>query len=148
MSASYPSSTKSFTTKTSGQTVASSHINDIQDEIVALENALLTGIAHNVLPDANNTRDLGSSGKTWANIYATILKVNGIQLQAPLVQTTTSTGTVNDFALTTPANVLLLRCNNATDLTLTGFVAGTDGQKLMIVSIGAGNVFIKHQNAG
>jgi hypothetical protein len=83
-----------------------------------------------------------------ANVYAVNLKVNGIALQAAIPQTTTLTGTQNDFVLTTPANVLVLRCNNATDLTFTGFVAGTDGQILIIESVGAGNVFVKHQNAG
>lgn len=148
MAASYPSSVVALSTKNDGDTVFASHVDALQDEIIAVENGLLTGIAHNVLPDANNTRDLGSVAKAWANIYAISLKVNGIALQAPLVQTTTLTGTQNDFVLTTPANVLVLRCNNATDITFTGFVAGTDGQVLIVESIGAGNVFVKHQNAG
>lgn len=38
--ASYPTSTKSFTTKNAGDTVQAAHINDIQDEIVAIEDAL------------------------------------------------------------------------------------------------------------
>jgi hypothetical protein len=130
-SASYPSATKSFSTHLAGQVIASADINAIQDEIVAVENGLRTGLAHNVLPDANNTRDLGASGTKWANVYTTALNVNGATIQAPVIQTTTSTGTVNDFALTTGANVL--RCNNATALTLTGFTAGTDGQSLIVV---------------
>jgi hypothetical protein len=142
-SASYPSATKSFSTHLAGQVIASADINAIQDEIVAIENGLRTGLAHNVLPDANNTRDLGASGTKWANVYTTALNVNGATIQAPVIQTTTSTGTVNDFALTTGANVL--RCNNATALTLTGFTAGTDGQSLIVVSIGAGQVNLSHQ---
>jgi hypothetical protein len=67
--ASYPSSTKSFTTKTSGQTIASSHINEIQDEIVAIENGLLTGLAHVLKPLTDATYDLGASGKQWKNLY-------------------------------------------------------------------------------
>ena len=65
----------------------------------------------------------------------------------PTEQTTTSTGTVNDFDLT--AAYTLLRCNNASDLILTGFtVAGsapTEGDRVTIVSVGAGNVFFSHQ---
>jgi hypothetical protein len=64
----------------------------------------------------------------------------------PVVQTTTSTGTQNDFALTADCDVL--RCNNATLLTLTGFAAGFDGQRVVIVSIGAGQVDLSHQAAG
>lgn len=71
MAASYPSSTKSFTTKTDGpaQTVFAAHVNDIQDEVVAVENGLRTGLAHNTIPDADATRDLGSSSKQWANVF-------------------------------------------------------------------------------
>ncbi len=59
---------------------------------------------------------------------------------APVIQTTTSTGTQNDFVLL--GNVSELRCNNATLLTLTGLTAGTDGQRLLLVSVGAGQVDI------
>ncbi len=58
----------------------------------------------------------------------------------PIIQTTTSTGTQNDFVLLGRASEL--RCNNATLLTLTGLTAGTDGQQLTIVAVGAGQVDI------
>lgn len=64
---------------------------------------------------------------------------------APTVQTTTSTGSQNDFALTTGVSVL--RCNNATLLTFTGLVAGFDGQEVDIISVGAGQVDIPNQSA-
>lgn len=63
-----------------------------------------------------------------------------------VIQTTTSTGTQNNFALTTGAGVL--RCNNATLLTITGLSAGYDGQRLVILSVGAGQVDLSHQAAG
>lgn len=61
------------------------------------------------------------------------------------VSTTTSTGTVNDFNF---SNASVVRLNNATDLTLTGLVAGYPGQEVVLISIGAGNVYLAHQNAG
>lgn len=64
----------------------------------------------------------------------------------PVVQTTTSTGTVNDFALTTSAAVL--RLNNATALTLTGISAGVDGQVVDLVAVGAGDIAFNNENAG
>jgi hypothetical protein len=148
MAASYPAGTKSFSTKVDGpgNTVFAAHINDAQDEIVALENGLRTGIAHDLLPDANNTRALGSVGKTWSGIFTNALSVGGATISGPIVQTTTSTGTVNDFALTAGANVL--RCNNATALTITGFAAGYDGQRMIVRSLGAGQVNFSHQAAG
>jgi hypothetical protein len=64
-------------------------------------------------------------------------------------QTTTSTGTQNDFSLS--ATNTLLRCNNASDLTITGFTVGGSapaaGARVTIVSVGAGHVFFKPQNA-
>lgn len=70
----------------------------------------------------------------------------GLQAATATIQTTTSTGTVNDFALSsTTAPLVILRCNNATDLTLTGFVAGTAGQRVLVQSVGAGNVFLASQ---
>lgn len=70
----------------------------------------------------------------------------GLSAATAVVQTTTSTGTVNDFALSsTTAPLVILRCNNATDLTLTGFVAGTAGQRVIVQSVGAGNVFLTPQ---
>ncbi len=62
-------------------------------------------------------------------------------------QTTTSTGTQNDFSLS--ARYTLLRCNNASDLTITGFTIGgsapVGGDRVTVVSVGAGNVFLTHQ---
>jgi hypothetical protein len=50
MAASYPSSTKSFTTKTDGpsQVISASHVNDLQDEVVAIENDIRTGFTNAV----------------------------------------------------------------------------------------------------
>ncbi len=47
MAASYPSATKSFSTKVDGpgHVIAASHINEIQDEVVAVENDLRSGLS-------------------------------------------------------------------------------------------------------
>jgi hypothetical protein len=66
-------------------------------------------------------------------------------LANPTQATSTLTGTQNDFNF---SGVSCLRLNNATDLTITGFLAGVPGQVLEIVSVGAGNVFLSHQSAG
>lgn len=44
MPASYPSSAKSFTSKSNGQTVDAGHINDLQLEVTAIENDLIAGV--------------------------------------------------------------------------------------------------------
>ncbi len=61
-----------------------------------------------------------------------------------IIQTTTATGGQDNFAVTA-ARRLLLRCNNASLLTFTGFAAGTAGDIIDVVSIGAGQVDLDHQ---
>lgn len=67
-------------------------------------------------------------------------------LTSNIVQTDSFTGSVNNFALTTGVRVLY--CTNATSRTYTGFSAGIDGQRLLVISKGAGQVDFSHQNAG
>lgn len=68
------------------------------------------------------------------------------------VATTTATGTQNNLPV--DANVTLLRCNNASALTITGLgitggaLAPISGQVLTVVSVGAGQVAIDHQSVG
>lgn len=40
----------------------------------------------------------------------------------------------------------LLRCNNSSDLTIRGLVAGTPGQKLTVASVGTGHVFFEPED--
>jgi hypothetical protein len=61
-------------------------------------------------------------------------------------QVVSLTGTQNDLALT--AGVRLVRCTNATKLTITGMSAGYDGQLVTIMSIGNGEVHFAHEHTG
>lgn len=63
MAASYPTSTKSFTTKIDGNTISAAHVNDAQDEIVAVETGLRDGLAHD-LKFTDASYDIGKSGAT------------------------------------------------------------------------------------
>jgi hypothetical protein len=47
--ASYPSSVKSFATRSAGQTIGSAHMNDVQSEITAIEQELVTSGLTNAL---------------------------------------------------------------------------------------------------
>ena len=70
MAASYPTAAKSFSTKSDGDTVEVADVNDLQLEMTAVENALLDGLAHDLLPDSTaNTRDLGSTSKKWLDLH-------------------------------------------------------------------------------
>lgn len=67
----YPNAVPAFTTKNAGDTIQPSHINDLQTEVAAVENALLsTGLAHNVKFATDATYDIGSATLRARDIYA------------------------------------------------------------------------------
>jgi hypothetical protein len=100
----------------------------------------LSAVAYKVVLKDSGGSTIATADPVYGAAYLAGLAV------APVVQTITSTGTVNDLALTsTTAPLVILRCNNATDLTLTGFVAGTAGQRVIVQSVGAGNVLLTPQ---
>lgn len=61
--------------------------------------------------------------------------------------TITTTGTQNNFAPGLVGNTLV-RCNNATLLTITGLTGGIEGQRVTFMSIGLAQVDFAHLNAG
>lgn len=103
-------------------------------------NLLLNG--DYALSATDRTITLVYNGTNWSEVARSVNATAGAT-----VQTITSTGTQNDYAVTA-ARSLILRCNNATLLTFNGFAAGTDGDIIDIVSVGAGQVDVAHQNAG
>ncbi len=71
----------------------------------------------------------------------------GVDTRVNLIEcaeaTVTTTGNIDNLDF---SNATVLRMNNATDSTISGLVAGVAGQILVIRSLGAGNVFLAHQN--
>jgi len=69
--ANYPGSVTTFATRSAGQKIASAHVNALQDEVNALEDALLTtGLEHNLFPESTaDARTLGTSSKYWGLSY-------------------------------------------------------------------------------
>lgn len=91
-----------------------------------------------------------SSGSTiWTADNQTGATYLAQQASMPTIQTTTATGTQNNFALSCGTSVAtcILRVNNATDVTFTGFSALGAGTRLIVLSVGAGNVYLSHQSA-
>ncbi len=79
--------------------------------------------------------------KAWlSGVYTT---VSGVITGSEVTKTTT--GNIDDLDF---SNATLIRMNNATDATIRGLAPGVGGQIVIIVSVGAGNVFLAHQNAG
>jgi len=103
------------------------------------------------IPAANLTGPLpASSAENLVNIPAANLTgpvpAASLPTIAPIVQTVSSTGTVNDLALDAETTDLL--CDNATALVLTGLAGGSAGRRVFVHATGAGSVKVAHQNAG
>src|SRR5574337_904164 len=62
MAASYPASIKTFTTKVDNVDFPQAvHVNDMQDEINAIETGLINGFAHNIKFLTDNLYNIGAS---------------------------------------------------------------------------------------
>lgn len=81
MSASYPGAVKAFTNRSAGQQIASAHVNDLQDEVNAIEAGLLNG-----------TAPLNSSNSTVVSLSVT----GALKLRGNVYTTPSSGATAND----------------------------------------------------
>lgn len=93
--ANYPNSAPSFTNKSAGQTIASAHINSIQDEVTAIGAGLIQGTAQ--LNSSNSTVVMLTVGPSSNSRGLDV--VNGSTDAGIRLRTTGSSGTV--WAITT-----------------------------------------------
>lgn len=82
MAASYPGAVKVFASRSAGQVIGSAHVNDLQDEVNAIEAGLLNG-----------TAPLNSSNSTMVGLSVT--SVSTIAGTLNVTANSTFTGTVN-----------------------------------------------------
>jgi hypothetical protein len=97
------------------------------------------------VPSPSLLTTTGALGSGTAN-NTTFLRGDQTWAKAWTVVTSTSVGTLNDFAPGLVGNTVV-RMNNATLATITGFAGGFDGQRVIVQSVGAGQVDEAHQNA-
>lgn len=93
MAASYPGAVKTFATRSAGQSIDPGHVNDLQDEVSAIESGLLNGTAPLVASNAtlNGLQVTGTSTFTGDVVF---------------------TGTVSGIGTATPPTV---KVNNSAD---------------------------------
>ncbi len=97
------------------------------------------------IPAISSTYFASLSGADLTNLVASNLASGLVpQAQKSSEGTTTSTGNQDNVDF---SGVDSLRCNNASLLTLRGLLAGVPGQRLTIVSVGAGQVDIANEDA-
>ena len=71
MSASYPGSVKSFTTKNNGDTIQNTHVNDLQDEVNAVETDLASaGLSLSAITPLNFAPTLAFGGASVGVTYS------------------------------------------------------------------------------
>jgi len=91
---------------------------------------LSTGVT-GVLPIANGGTNASAPGSAQANINSQI--------------SITTTGNIDDLDF---GNASLIRMNNSGLSTIRGLLAGTNGQRVTIISVGGGQVDLAHENTG
>ena len=130
--ANYPGSAPSFTAKSAGQSIASAHINSLQDEVTAIGAGLLQG-----------TAQLNSSNSTVAS-----LSVLGQIVSAGRQNVTLSTGNTNNLAIDSTATYIRITANSSGS-TLTGIqTAGGFHRVLFISNVSANSFVMAHADAG
>ncbi len=91
MPAFYPSGVKTFTTKQDGVDYPqASHINELQDEVTAIERGLLEGLEHDLFPKVNTGKSLGTSAKAWDRVYANVF-VSSVATGTPPMNVSSTT---------------------------------------------------------
>lgn len=149
--ANYPNSVPSFTNKSAGQTIASAHINAIQDEVVAIGAGLLQGTAQ--LNSSNSTvANLSvGGGSTLGNAIAQSISVSGgSTLAASVVMSgavsiTLAQGDNDDLASTAFATAAMIRLSaNSSGSTLTGLAGGAHGRILFLANAAVPAVGLKN----
>jgi hypothetical protein len=119
--ANYPTSDPSFPTRTAGQTIASAHINAVQDEVVAIGSALRGTLAHGLSVSTGGlTVSTGSVNLGGPSSLATLQVNGGSTFAAPVVLSAAATLQVN--ALSTFAQEVTFSSNVTIggSLTVTG----------------------------
>lgn len=132
MAASYPTSVKSFSTKAAADTIQAAHVNDLQDEVTAIETALLTsGLAHAVTITAG---------------------AGGASLTLPATGRLYLDGGSNTYLYESSADNLALVAGGTVQLTLSATLATVSGQLILAATNkvyldGGSNTFINEASA-
>lgn len=93
MPASYPTAVKTFTTKNAGDTIQPAHINDLQDEVVAIEQGLLGGVSP--LQSSNST--LANLSVPGLSTFTGNVKMDGTLTVNKIVSTSISAAGVTSY---------------------------------------------------
>lgn len=138
MAASYPGAVKTFATRTSGQSIDPAHINDLQDEVNAIESGLLNGTA-----PVNSSRIVATGLQVTGNSTVAALSVTGVVSFDASAVIALSSGDNHNVDVSTATVVYLLPSTSGSTITGLAGAAGKASVKYL-VNQGAVSVGIKN----
>jgi hypothetical protein len=144
--ANYPTSVPSFTNKSAGQTIASAHINSIQDEVVAIGSGLLQGTA----PLASSNSTVANLSVSGASTLATLgvtgnSSFGGAFVRKGVIDVTLSSGDNHNLNPTGISSAYALRLTgSASGSTLTGITGGAVGRELLLIRASTAIIGLKN----
>lgn len=101
MPASYPTAVKTFTTKNAGDTIQPAHINDLQDEVVAIEQGLLGGVS----PFQSSNSTLANLSVPGASTFTGNVQMDGTLTVNKIVSTSIAAAGVTSYVRATAGAV-------------------------------------------
>lgn len=151
--ANYPTADPSFASRNTGDVIQPSHINGLQDEVVAIGAALRGTLQHAVTVGTGGltVSSGGFTVSTGNTALGQALSVAGIttlasQLRVPVASTTLSGGSTRFDNVVVPSTAVMLRIDpNSTTIAISGFSGGAAGRVLYVVNVdGAADVKLMH----
>lgn len=97
-------------------------------------------------PNTNNARDLASSSFQWANTWTVNLRMSGLEFHTGIGTPAQITANQNDYTPSALATSRVLRLSTDASRNITGLGAGTDGQRLTILNVGAQDIVLTHND--
>lgn len=136
MSASYPGAIKTFTTKNTGDTIQASHVGDLQDEVTAIETALLGNSTLGTVSAGAST--LASLSVTGGSTLTGTVQFEGAVIWGPEPGAGTfvlSSGNTDNLAVSSAVSLIRVTPNSSGS-TLTGlaFAGGAANRQMLLLS--------------
>lgn len=157
--ATFPTGVKAFTTKNTGDFIQAATDNEEQEEITAIEQALLSsGFTSTATVTFGNmtvtsTISVGTITATNATISALTLgtvdtiALTGLERHTGIVTPAALTANQNNYNPTGIATARILRMTSDASRTVTGIAAQNNGQRLLIQNCGGFDIVLAHSSA-
>lgn len=159
--ASYPTTVKTYATRNNGDTIQAAHVNELGDEITAIEDGLLNGTAPlnssrstvaTLSVTGNSTLaavQAGASTATSLTVTNGAALAGGVTLSGAITTALLSTGDTNNYDPAGSSGVFVIRAlANSSNSTISGLVPHGTGRFVLLYNVGTGLLGVKHLGGG